>query len=145
VDRGGSGAAGGSTGSGAAAGAAAGGSGGAGASGGQGTGADGGASTTGTGTVTMPEGSFPCGSSTCLKATQYCLEESGGPCCGRPGYTCVDLPEVCQAAGADCACFDQAECPCGGPGSCAEQEGSGIGISCNGSYAAGLTFMCGYP
>lgn len=119
------------------------GSGGAGATGGQGgAGATGGTFTTGTGTIV--EGSFPCGESSCAKATQYCLTENGGPCCGPAGHKCVDLPAVCAAAGADCECFKQTDCPCGGAGPCMD-NGSGIGTSCDGSYEDGLTFVCSYP
>ena len=107
--------------------------------GGQAGGTGGTMSTTGT----LPEGTFPCGTTECMKATQYCKESSGGPCCEPPGYECVDLPMVCQVPGADCNCFEQTDCPCGGPGPCS--SGGGIFSECNGSLAEGMQFLCAYP
>lgn len=116
----------------------AGGQGGQGATGGGGGGQGGSASTTGVGGGML----FPCGEQMCDSTTQFCMESSGGPCCEPPSYTCVDLPASCPGGGIDCACFDQADCPCGGGGPC--DGGSGIGQSCD-AESGGLTFHCAYP
>ncbi len=52
-----------------------------------------------------PMGQFYCGEALCTLGTEYCG--------GETALTCTALPAACQAAGADCSCFEPLNGPCG--------------------------------
>jgi hypothetical protein len=75
------------------------------------------------GTCDVRSGSFACGTTQCLVATQYCRRQPHSK--GPDTFSCVGLPPACSGTG-DCACL--ASQPCG--------------KLCAGTSAAGMTLTC---
>lgn len=71
-----------------------------------------------------PRGTFVCGYAVCNLQNEYCRRDSNAP--AADAFTCVPLPQACNAGTPSCACLGSQPC----------------GNACTGSASTGLKVTC---